>query len=429
VSGRRSRQTPTSMPSAKSPFSYTRFLNGLDRFGIELGLEPIRELLALMGNPHQSLQVIHVAGTNGKGSTCAYIAQMLHRSGYATGRYTSPHLIDWPERIWVRGQSITPDALNQALQKVANILKQHPQLQITQFEAFTAAAFGYFAQEKLDYVVVEVGLGGRLDATNVFDHPVATVITSIGLDHQDRLGDTFSAIAKEKAGIIKPGVPVVVGNLPIEALEVVEQKAKDLAAPLYRVHSAKMAQEGWCVGNFAYTTQLLGSIQGQNSALALQVGRLLGLPETSIQEGLAQTQWPGRYQEVVYQGHSLLIDGAHNAEAALALRSYLGEQPVHWIMGVLTTKNYSTMLQLLLRPGDQFSAVPVPSAATVSPVTLAQEAGRICPDLERYKAYPTLEKALATLEKEQPAEKQTVLCGSLYLVGYFLNLLNPSSSI
>jgi dihydrofolate synthase / folylpolyglutamate synthase len=408
------------MPSAESTFSYAQFLNGLDRFGIELGLEPIQELLALMGNPHQSLRVVHVAGTNGKGSTCAYIAQMLHSSGYATGRYTSPHLIDWPERIWVRGQSITPEALNQALQQVANILEQHPDLKITQFEAFTAAAFGYFAQEKLDYVVVEVGLGGRLDATNVFESPEITVITSIGLDHQDRLGDTLAAIAREKAGIIKPGVPVVVGSLPPEALHVVEQRAQELNAPLYWVSPAQMGQNAWFVGNFAYTTHLLGSIQGQNSALAVQVGRLLGLPDTSMKEGLAQAQWPGRYQEVSYQGHKLLIDGAHNAEAALALRSYLGEQPVHWIMGVLNTKNYSTMLQLLLRPGDRFSAVPVPSAATVSPETLAQEAGRIC-SLEQCAAYSSLEKALAVLIKEQPENKQTVLCGSLYLVGQFLS--------
>jgi dihydrofolate synthase / folylpolyglutamate synthase len=413
------------MPSAKSPFSYTQFLNGLDRFGIELGLEPIRELLALMGNPHQSLRVVHVAGTNGKGSTCAYIAQILHCSGYATGRYTSPHLIDWPERIWVRGQSITPEALNQALQEVAAILEQHPQLQITQFEAFTAAAFGYFAQEKLDCVVVEVGLGGRLDATNVFEHPEVTVITSIGLDHQDRLGDTLAAIAREKAGIIKPGVPTVVGSLPSEAMHVVEQRTQELNAPLYRVSPAQMGQNAWFVGNFAYTTRLLGNVQGENSALALQVGRLLGLPETSIQAGLAQAEWPGRYQEVTYQGHKLLVDGAHNAEAALALRSYLGEQSVHWIMGVLNTKNYSTMLQLLLRPGDRFSAVPVPSAATVSPQALAQEAGRVCPDLEQCEAYSTLENALAVLTKEQPENKQTILCGSLYLVGYFLKLLNP----
>jgi dihydrofolate synthase / folylpolyglutamate synthase len=413
------------MPSAESPFSYTPFLNGLDRFGIELGLKPIRELLALMGNPHQSLRVIHVAGTNGKGSTCAYIAQILHCSGYATGRYTSPHLIDWPERIWVRGQSITPEALNQAVQEVANILEQHPDLNITQFEAFTAAAFAYFAQEKLDYVVVEVGLGGRLDATNVFEHPEVTVITSIGLDHQDRLGDTFWAIAREKAGIIKPSVPVVVGDVPPEALEIIEQKASALKAPLYLVSSAQTTPEGWCVGNFAYTTHLLGSIQGKNSALAVQVGHLLGLPETSLREGLAQAEWPGRYQEVIYQGHKLLVDGAHNAEAALALRSYLGEQPVHWIMGVLKTKNYSTMLQLLLRPGDQFSAVPVPSAATVSPSALARSARRICSNLEQSEAYSTLEEALAVLKKEQPENKQTVLCGSLYLVGHFLKLLNP----
>jgi dihydrofolate synthase / folylpolyglutamate synthase len=409
------------MTVVESPFSYTHFLKGLDRFGIELGLEPIRELLALMGNPHQSLHVVHVAGTNGKGSTCAYIAQMLHCSGYATGRYTSPHLIDWPERIWVRGQSITPEALNRSLQEVAAILEQHPQLQITQFEAFTAAAFGYFAQEKLDYVVVEVGLGGRLDATNVFECPAVTVITSIGLDHQDRLGDTLAAIAREKAGIIKPGVPIVIGSLPPEALHVVEQRAQELNAPLYRVSPAQMGQNAWCVGKFTYTTRLRGRVQGENSALALQVGQLLGLSETSIQEGLAQAEWPGRYQEVTYQGHKLLVDGAHNPEAALALRSYLGEQPVHWIMGVLNTKDYSTMLQLLLRPGDQFSAVPVPSAATVSPQALAQEAARICPDLEQCEAYSTLENALAVLTKEQPENKQTILCGSLYLVGYFLD--------
>jgi dihydrofolate synthase/folylpolyglutamate synthase len=423
-----SRQTPTSstMSTVESPFSYTQFLNGLDRFGIELGLEPIRELLALMGNPHQSLRVVHVAGTNGKGSTCAYIAQMLHSSGYATGRYTSPHLIDWPERIWVRGQSITPEALNQALQEIAAILEQHPHLQITQFEAFTAAAFGYFAEEKLDYVVVEVGLGGRLDATNVFEHPEVTVITSIGLDHQDRLGDTLAAIAREKAGIIKSGVPIVVGDVPPEALWVIEKKARDLEALLYLVPPAQATPSGWCVDHFTYTTGLLGNIQGQNSALALKVGRLLGLSDASLKEGLAQAQWPGRYQQVTYQGYKLLVDGAHNAEAALALRSYLGEEPVHWIMGILNTKNSSTMLQLLLRPGDQFSAVPVPSAATVSPQALAQEAGRICPDLDQCEAYPTLENALAALIKEQPKNKQTILCGSLYLVGYFLKLLNPS---
>jgi dihydrofolate synthase / folylpolyglutamate synthase len=414
------------MPSVESPFSYTRFLNGLDRFGIELGLEPIRELLALMGNPHQALRVIHVAGTNGKGSTCAYIAQILHSSGYATGRYTSPHLIDWPERIWVRGQSITPEALDQAVQKVANILEQQPDLKITQFEAFTAAAFAYFALEKLDYVVVEVGLGGRLDATNVFEHPAVTVITSIGLDHQDRLGNTFSAIAREKAGIIKPGVPVVVGDLPPEAMAVVAQQAIALEAPLYFVSAAQATPEGWCVGNFAYTTRLLGSIQGKNSALAVQVGRLLSLPETSLGEGLAQAEWPGRYQEVTYQGNKLLVDGAHNAEAALALRSYLGEQSVHWIMGVLNTKDCSVMLQLLLRPGDRFSAVPVPSAATVSPQALARSAKRVCPNLEQCTAYSSLEEALAILKEEQPEKKQTVLCGSLYLVGYFLKLLNPS---
>ncbi len=415
------------MPSAESPFSYNQFLNGLDRFGIELGLAPIRELLALMGNPHQSLRVIHVAGTNGKGSTCAYIAQIFHSSGYATGRYTSPHLIDWPERIWVRGQSIAPEALNQAVQKVANVLEQHPDLNITQFEAFTAAAFAYFAQEKLDYVVVEVGLGGRLDATNVFEHPEVTVITSIGLDHQDRLGDTFSAIAMEKAGIIKLGVPVVVGDVPPEALGVIEQKASAMEAPLYLVSSAQATPEGWCLGNFAYPTRLLGSVQGKNSALAVQVGRLLSLPETSLREGLAQAEWPGRYQEVIYQGHKLLVDGAHNAEAALALRSYLGEQSVHWIMGVLKTKNYSTMLQLLLRPGDQFSAVPVPSAATVSPTALARSARRICPNLSPCEAYSSLEEALAVLKKEQPVKEQTVLCGSLYLVGQFLSWTIPGS--
>src|SRR6476646_9084330 len=191
-------------------------LNRFGHFGVHLGLERIQRLLAELGNPHQQVPIIHVAGSNGKGSTCAYLSAVLTEAGYRVGRYTSPHLVDWCERICLNEQPIAPEVLAQVLQQVeAAIAPDQPSP--TQFEVITAAMWLYFAQQQVDIAVVEVGLGGRLDATNVCDRPLVSVITSISREHWQRLGPTIADIAGEKAGILKPNCPAVVGPLPPEA--------------------------------------------------------------------------------------------------------------------------------------------------------------------------------------------------------------------
>ncbi|MFN9817538.1 MAG: bifunctional folylpolyglutamate synthase/dihydrofolate synthase, partial [Pseudanabaena sp.] len=202
------------------------YLAIFDKFGIHLGLDRIYQLLDALGNPHQQIPVIHVAGTNGKGSVCAFLLSILQTAGYRVGRYTSPHLIDWRERITINGEWICDQDLLEALQQVEAAI--NPEFPPTQFEVITAAMWWYFAKQKslqnLDIVIIETGLGGRLDATNVCDRPLISVITSIGLDHCQQLGNTLGAIASEKAGIIKPKSPVIIAENHAEAIAVLQAK-------------------------------------------------------------------------------------------------------------------------------------------------------------------------------------------------------------
>ncbi len=207
-------------------------------FGVHLGLERIQKLLSDLNNPHHSVPVIHVAGTNGKGSVCAYLSAVLTEAGYQVGRYTSPHLVDWNERICLNEQPISEDALQKLLQQVTAAINPDTETP-TQFEVITAAAWLYFAQQQVDIAVVEVGLGGRLDATNVCDRPIVSIITSISREHWQQLGSTLVQIATEKAGILKPGCPAVVGQLPPEAQAVVAQKVTELNCPVVWVEPAR----------------------------------------------------------------------------------------------------------------------------------------------------------------------------------------------
>jgi dihydrofolate synthase/folylpolyglutamate synthase len=202
-------------------------LQPFQHFGVHLGLERIVKLLANLGNPHHQVPIIHVAGTNGKGSVCAYLSSILTEAGYRTGRYTSPHLVDWTERICLNEQPISSEQLCQVLLQVQAAIQQHEEPP-TQFEVITAAAWLYFAQQKVDVAVVEVGLGGRLDATNVCLNPLVTIITSISREHWQVLGPTVADIAREKAGILKSGCPAVIGALPSEAEQVVLTRALEL---------------------------------------------------------------------------------------------------------------------------------------------------------------------------------------------------------
>jgi dihydrofolate synthase/folylpolyglutamate synthase len=416
------------------------------RFGVELGLDRITSLLAALDNPHQRVPVVHVAGTNGKGSVCAYLSSVLNQAGYRVGRYTSPHLVSWCERITLNEQPIPAQVLLQRLQQVIHQIdptRPSP----TQFEVLTAAAWLHFALSGVDVAVVEVGLGGRLDATNVVDQPLVAVITSLGRDHWQRLGSTLAAIAGEKAGILKPGRPAVIGPLPAEAETVVKARLAALACPTRWPRPAKAQGEGKARyaqdgHEWTYPLPFPGEHQLVNSAVAIATLQTLrnqgwSIPDRAILDGMAQAKWPGRLQWLSWQSPEglsmpLLVDGAHNAAAASMLRRYVDHylssevslldqnsvsRSVVWLMGMLSTKDHRDILAALLRPGDRLGLVPVPGHSSADPGELAKLAEDLCPDLAECQVYNSLREGLTAMAC-LPASLN-VLCGSLYLVGHF----------
>ncbi|HYW18848.1 MAG TPA: folylpolyglutamate synthase/dihydrofolate synthase family protein [Nodularia sp. (in: cyanobacteria)] len=412
------------------------------RFGVHLGLSRILKLLANLGNPHHQVPVIHVAGTNGKGSVCAYLSSILTEAGYRTGCYISPHLVDWTERISINKQPISSDKFSQLILQVQEAIQADDEYP-TQFEVITAAAWLYFAQEKVDVAVVEVGLGGRLDATNVCDQPLVTIITSISREHWQQLGPTVADIAREKAGIIKPGCPVVVGQLPPEAQKVVRSRAQELQCSYIAPQPACQIATGWAEYQTIENSQIIkyplplhGQIQLHNSALALAALEIIQstgweISPEAIVNGMSQTQWPGRMQWMTWKNQKLLIDGAHNPAAAHALRDYVDSldiPQITWIMGMLSTKEHHDIFQALLRSPkaggasshDQLYLVPVPDHSSASPIELANIAREICPELSICQTHPDLSSALEAAFTS--TNHQVVLCGSLYLIGHFFTI-------
>jgi len=427
-------------------------LQPFQRFGVHLGLERIKQLLANLGNPQHRVPIVHVAGTNGKGSVCAYLSSVLTEAGYRVGRYTSPHLVDWTERICLNEQPIAADTLQQLLLQVQQAIRPDEETP-TQFEVITAAAWLYFAQAGVDVAVVEVGLGGRLDATNVCDRPLITIITSISREHWQQLGPTLADIAREKAGILKPGCLAVVGQLPAAAQAVVRSRIIELDCPVVWVEPARQIAPGWAVleqgrvGEWGsgrvgewekspphqfilhplkYPLPLLGEMQLSNSALAIAALQILQqqgweISESAIFKGMAKTQWAGRLQWTTWHNHRLLIDGAHNSAAAQALRQYidtLEATSVNWVIGILSTKDHAEIFRAILRPHDRLYLVPVPDHSSADPVVLAKLAQAVCPELAACHTYADLFSALEAAVGSP--KNMTVLCGSLYLVGYFL---------
>ncbi|HCF28010.1 MAG TPA: bifunctional folylpolyglutamate synthase/dihydrofolate synthase, partial [Cyanobacteria bacterium UBA11049] len=330
----------------------------------------------------------------------------------------------------------------------------------TQFEVITAAAWLYFAQSSVDVAVIEVGLGGRLDATNVCTRPLVSIITSISREHWQQLGPTLADIAREKAGILKPNCPAVVGRLPAEAAAVVRSRILELNCPAVWVEPAHEIAPGWAVFEqetegsgeenpksrhllyagepvhrsgskiqnpklIKYPLPLLGEMQLSNSAIAIATIQILQqqgweISPEAIVNGMAKTQWAGRLQWTSWKNHRLLIDGAHNPAAAQALRQYvdtLNVKSVNWVMGMLSTKEHDKIFHALLKPGDRLYLVPVPDHSSAEPVELAKLAENICP-LATCHTYTALFPALDAAIKS--SEELTILCGSLYLVGYFL---------
>jgi dihydrofolate synthase/folylpolyglutamate synthase len=451
-------------------------LKPFKRFGVHLGLERMQKLLANLSNPHEQVPIIHVTGTNGKGSVCAYLSSVLTQAGYRTGRYTSPHLVDWTERICLNEQPISSEQLCQLLLKVQAAIDSEDESP-TQFEVFTAAAWLYFQEQQVDVAVVEVGLGGRLDATNVCAKPLVTIITSISIDHVEKLGPTIADIAAEKAGILKLGCPSVIGPLPPEAQKVVRSRLLELKCPYIAPQPARQIATGWAEyqevspnetsvtaidessiiptpfqsrrverGNWftqkpninienpkfiRYPLPLQGQFQLTNSALviaALEILRKQGwqISEEAIVNGMAKTQWLGRMQWTTWNNHKLLLDGAHNPGGAQVLRDYLDSLNAQakigtaWVIGMLANTEHSDIFTTLLRPHDRLNLVPVPDHLNAHPSELAKLAQRICPELDFCKTYSDLSSALEAAFAYQA--HRVVLCGSLYLVGHFFQI-------
>lgn len=351
-----------------------------------LGLDRIRELLERLGRPQDRLKFVHVAGTNGKGSICAYLASILNAAGHRTGMFTSPYIERFEERIRVNSAMISPDELRDvtlAVREHAEAMAEETGGHPTEFELMTAVALEHFARCGCDIVVLEVGLGGRLDSTNVIDAPEACVIARIGLDHTALLGNTLAAIAGEKAGIIKEGSAVVSWPQESEAMAVIEHAAAEHGCEL-RVPDFAQLEEGairWEDGaspfrSFSYRewtdlrTGILGSYQPQNATVALEVvsvlrGRGWHIPDEAVRAGVARTRWPGRFEIVEGDsspdGFAIVVDGGHNPQGARALADSLaevfpGRKPV-FVVGILEDKDYPRMLEDVLPLGSAFVCV------------------------------------------------------------------------
>lgn len=395
------------------------FLYQLRQFGMKLGLEKTRLLAQAAGNPQDRLRFIHVAGTNGKGSTCAMIESIYRLSGRRTGLFTSPHLVSFGERIQIQGRPIAHDRVIAAVEKLQEWITRIDQPEPpTFFECVVVMALDYFAEQGCDVVVWETGLGGRLDATNIVQ-PLLSVITTIDFDHQEWLGSTLGAIAREKAGIIKPRVPVITGVSDTEPLEVIRQEALRKGAELTVLRSG---EEGRVLGSMQLS--LPGPHQRRNAALAcLAVESLRAFlpvhPEV-VAEGLRTARWPGRMHRIQRGEQRIWVDGAHNPSGVRALLEALrhesaGPSARALIFGSLVDKDSKEMLMLLAPAFSKIVLVPVdnPRGAAPSQLKAAATGGRHLVEA------PSLGAALEQLV----GEAEVVVCGSLYLAGEALQRL------
>jgi dihydrofolate synthase / folylpolyglutamate synthase len=407
-----------------------QFLYGLRLFGTKLGLENTCRLAELAGNPQQRLRFIHVAGTNGKGSTCAMLESIYRTSGLRVGLFTSPHLVSFLERIQVNRELISEADVIRLVEQAQRALGMladsvHP----TFFEVVTVMALCYFAEQQCDLVIWETGLGGRLDATNIVT-PLASIITNIQLDHEKWLGSTLGQIAAEKAGIIKPGIPVLTATDTHDAVEVIRNTAVRAGAPLTHVTPSDTTRPP--LGTM--DLPLLGDHQRLNAALAVATVQVLGnelrVDDDVIRAGLSRVHWPGRLQlHVTSVGRTILLDGAHNPAGAESLRKATGclfpnSRPT-LILGILRDKDWATMCRILAPLADRVLLAPVHSDRTALPADLQHAFLGVAPGLEVIACY-SLTEALRRAEKDP----FVLVTGSLHFVGEVMELLEllPASA-
>ncbi|MGN0658039.1 MAG: bifunctional folylpolyglutamate synthase/dihydrofolate synthase [Emergencia sp.] len=414
------------------------------RFGSVLGLERMEVLLEKLGNPHRDLKVIHVAGTNGKGSICRYVYEVLQAGGYKTGLYTSPYLEVFNERIEFDGAYITDDELEECsasvLEKAEEMVAEGLESP-TEFEVVTAVAFVFFQQKHADYVVLEVGLGGTGDSTNVVKNPLCCIIASISLDHTDRLGDTLEQIAGEKAGIIKEGCPVITGSDQPDVMEVFRKKAKEMNAPLYdsRKLPCRIVEE--TVSGCRFESRVMGKTyeleitmagehQVRNAVEALQAVVLLNreekiqISDDAIREGFRTAKQIGRF-EIMQENPYVILDGAHNPDGAASLaetvlRRFAGKR-ILMVTGILADKEVDQVTDTFLKITGDFIITEPDNPRKLDADALAEKfesKGGRC------EVCPVPEEAVRRAQEKSGDYDVVLFAGSLYLIGAIRGMLH-----
>ena len=408
-------------------------LTSQGKFHINLGLDRISKLMELLDNPQDNLKVIHVAGTNGKGSTCAMLASVLAEAGYKTGLYTSPHLVEYTERIKIDGQDISQEKFAGLILEVIELANKN-NIPVTEFEILTAIAFKHFYDQKVDYVVLETGLGGRLDATNIIKHPLVSIITTLDMDHVDRLGDTIDKIAFEKAGIIKEQIPIITLK-DNKGLNILKEVALKRSSSLILSDSSKykIEKNSIIIDDNTYKLPLLGLYQIKNLSLVLETIKFLNKIGLSIEQdfvksGLEKVKWPARFQYIKEQ--NLILDGAHNPSGAKLLREsldfYFPDKRRIWIYSSLNTKDYELIIKILFKKDDMVICTNSSSKNAIKPHILEKTILTINPSQKVYIA-DNVKKAINLSFSFVVKNHLIIVAGSLYTIGEFLEILNSKN--
>jgi len=416
----------TSLSSYQESIDY---LFGLQKHGIKFGLNCTKNILTRLGNPHHSLRCIHIAGTNGKGSTAAMLSSMLKQQGLRVGLFTSPHLVRFTERFRIDDEEESPERILEIFGRVRQVIDDAEPP--TFFEIVTAMAFQYFAEEKVDWAIVEVGMGGRLDATNVM-RPQVSVVTNVSFDHEEFLGNTLGAIAREKAGIIKNRVPVVSGARQPLVQAILKATCLRQEAPIFHLGKDFRAKRN-ADGSLRYeglrrrfpslALNLAGWHQFHNAALALATlevlenYRVLSLNPAAIQEGLLHVHWPARL-EVLQESPLIVLDGAHNPQGAECLRDALKQlfpkRRLHLVLGIMADKDLRGILRRLLPPAETVIFTQPKYARAANPETLRRLAR---PYIQRLYVIPDPESAIQQAKSLAAPEDVICITGSLYFAG------------
>ncbi len=411
-------------------------------FGSKLGLDNIKILMSLLNDPQDKLRIIHIAGTNGKGSVVAFLSSVLEKSGYRAGIYTSPELSRFTERIRINRDEISEQDVAYYATKVRTAAEYMDENGLgcpTEFEIVMAMAFCYFADRGADPVILEVGMGGRLDATNVIKRSVLSVITKISYDHMQYLGESLPEIAREKAGIIKEGGQVLVYPADNDVMKVYKEICSEKKASLYTSSLPEAMEDGnkeihglqsFWLDNEKYLIRMAGVYEKENAALAVNALKLLSavLPnvnDKTTKEGIKEAIWPGRF-EILKDDPLIIADGAHNVDGAEglseSLERYFGKDKVCLCMGILKDKQYEKMLRFLLPHASSVIICEVPNPRSLKVSELKNSINRICPEIDTITT-SSLPEAAELIKKPQPEAVANIICGSLYLVGPMRDLI------